>query len=123
MAWNNQWGNPMTQYGNQFNRMQNQDNNIMCVLVPSSASFDQVTIAPGQKMMVMSQTEPVFCIKVSDPMGFVTTKYCTFSEFDPNQQSQQKQSNFEQRLSRLEAIINGQSVNEHDGQTDPAVQH
>lgn len=101
-------------YCNNWN-MNRQDNTIMCVLVPSSANFDNVTISPNQKIFVMSQSEPVFAIKCADAMGFVNTKYCRFEEFDPKATAQQQQMSIEQRLSRLEDIINGKSANEYDG--------
>ncbi len=89
------------------NPYRQQENNISCILVPSSANFDQVTIAPGQKVMVMSQSEPLFAMKSADQMGFVSTRYCSFSEYDPAAATQQKESDFEARLRRLEEIVNG----------------
>lgn len=111
-------------YGNNWNQMQyggysqfqrQNDNNIPCILVPNSSNFDNVTIGANQKIIVMSQSEPLFAFKTADGMGFVTTRYCSFAEYDPKANAQQQQNSIEQRLSRLEAIINGKSANEYDG--------
>lgn len=98
-----------------YNQFQRNDNSIPCILVPSSAQFDNVTIGANQKIIVMSQSEPLFAFKTADSMGFVNTRYCNFSEYDPKANAQQQQASIEQRLTRLEDIINGKSVNGYDG--------
>lgn len=113
MSYGNPWGSQNYGGYNQF--QQRNDNSIPCILVPSSAQFDNVTIGANQKIIVMSQSEPLFAFKTSDGMGFVTTRYCSFNEYDPKANAQQQQASFEQRLTRLEEIINGQSFNGHDG--------
>lgn len=115
----NNWNQP--QYGyNQFQRQN--DNSIPCILVPSSAQFDNVTIGANQKIIVMSQSEPLFAFKTADSMGFVNTRYCNFNEYDPKETAQQQQASIEQRLSRLEELVNGKSVNGYDGKYEQPVE-
>lgn len=109
MAFQN-YGGYMNQY------QQSQQAQIMCVLVPSSAQFNNVTLAPNQKMMVMSQTEPLFQIMTADAMGFVNSKIYSFSDY-----VSKSEASIEERLTRLEGILYGQSNNANVGKYESAV--
>ena len=119
MAWNNPWmqqpgyqqpyGSQPTQ-GNPYRQQTNMD----WIRVPNIGDIDQVTVQPGQTAWVMAQNTNVFAVRSADQMGIINTRYFQFSEFDPRGADQQKQaewelkqSNFEQRLARLEAIFDG----------------
>ena len=119
MAWNNPWmqqsgyqqpyGSQPTQ-GNPYRQQTNMD----WSRVPNLGDIDQVTVQPGQTAWVMAQNTNVFAVRSADQMGIINTRYFQFSEFDPRGADQQKQaewelkqSNFEQRLARLEAIFDG----------------
>lgn len=98
-------------YGNYMNQyQQTQQAQIMCILVPSSAQFNNVNLAPNQKLMVMSQTEPLFQIMTADAMGFVNSKTYSFSDYVAK-----PEASIEERLSRLEGILYGQSNNANVG--------
>lgn len=120
MAWNNPWmQQPGYQqpYGSQppqSNPYRPQQTNIDWIRVPNIVDIDQVTVQPGQTAWVMAQNTNVFAVRSADQMGIINTRYFQFSEFDPRGADQQKQaewelkqSNFEQRLARLEAIFDG----------------
>ena len=119
MAWNNPW---MQQPGYQqpygiqppVNPYRQQQTNMDWIRVPNLQDIDQVTVQPGQTAWVMAQNTNVFAVRSADQMGIINTRYFQFSEFDPRSADQQKQaewelkqSNFEQRLARLEAIFDG----------------
>lgn len=100
---------------------QGQMNSMDWIRVPNVPDVEQVSVQPGQTAWIMVQNNSVFAVRMADPMGMVTTKYFQFAEFDPRQADQQKQNSIEQRLSRLEAIVNG--TNEPaDGHFKPADQ-
>lgn len=99
-------------YMNQYQ----QQSQIMCVLVPSSAQFNNVNLAPNQKIMVMSQTEPLFQIMTADAMGFVNSKIYSFSDYVAK-----PEASIEERLSKLEGILYGQSNNANAGKYEPVV--
>lgn len=119
MAWNNPWmhqsgyqqpygGQPPQ--GNPYRQQPSMD----WIRVPNLQDIDQVTVQPGQTAWVMAQNTNVFAVRSADQMGITNTRYFQFSEFDPRGADQQKQaewelkqSNFEQRLARLEAIFDG----------------
>lgn len=120
MAWNNPWmQQPSYQqpYGGQppqGNPYRQQQTNMDWIRVPNLQDIDQVTVQPGQTAWVMAQNTNVFAVRSADQMGIINTRYFQFSEFDPRGADQQKQaewelkqSNFEQRLARLEAIFDG----------------
>lgn len=119
MAWNNPWmqqpgyqqpyGSQPLQ-GNPYRQQPSMD----WIRVPNLQDIDQVTVQPGQTAWVMAQNTNVFAVRSADQMGIINTRYFQFSEFDPRGADQQKQaewelkqSNFEQRLARLEAIFDG----------------
>ena len=119
MAWNNPWmqqpgyqqpyGSQPTQ-GNPYRQQPSMD----WIRVPNLQDIDQVTVQPGQTAWVMAQNTNIFAVRSADQMGIINTRYFQFSEFDPRGADQQKQaewelkqSNFEQRLARLEAIFDG----------------
>ena len=119
MSWNNPWmqqpgyqqpyGSQMPQ-GNPYRQQPSMD----WIRVPNLQDIDQVTVQPGQTAWVMAQNTNVFAVRSADQMGITNTRYFQFSEFDPRGADQQKQaewelkqSNFEQRLARLEAIFDG----------------
>ena len=119
MAWNNPWmqqpgyqqpyGSQPPQ-GNPYRQQPSMD----WIRVPNLQDIDQVTVQPGQTAWVMAQNTNVFAVRSADQMGIINTRYFQFSEFDPRGADQQKQaewemkqSNFEQRLARLEAIFDG----------------
>lgn len=119
MAWNNPWlqqpgyqqpyGSQPPQ-GNPYRQQPSMD----WIRVPNLQDIDQVTVQPGQTAWVMAQNTNVFAVRSADQMGITNTRYFQFSEFDPRGADQQKQaewelkqSNFEQRLARLEAIFDG----------------
>lgn len=62
---------------------------------------------PGQTSWVMTQNANVFAVRSADQMGITNTRYFQFSEFDPRQADQQHRASIEERLSRLEALVNG----------------
>ena len=120
MAWNNPWmQQPGYQqpYGGQppqGNPYRQQQTNLAWMRVPNLQDLDQVTVQPGQTAWVMAQNTNVFAVRSADQMGIINTRYFQFSEFDPRGADQQKQAewelkqtNFEQRLARLEAIFDG----------------
>lgn len=120
MAWNNPWMQPpgyQQTYGSQptqGNPYRQQQANMDWIRVPNLQDIDQVTVQPGQTAWVMAQNTNVFAVRSADQMGIISTRYFQFSEFDPRGADQQKQaewelkqSNFEQRLARLEAIFDG----------------
>lgn len=119
MAWNNPWmQQPGYQqpYGSQppQGNPYRQQTNMDWIRVPNLQDIDQVTVQPGQTAWVMAQNTNVFAVRSADQMGITNTRYFQFSEFDPRGADQQKQvewelkqSNFEQRLARLEAIFDG----------------
>lgn len=120
MSWNNPWmQQPGYQqpYGSQppqGNPYRPQQTNMDWIRVPNIGDIDQVTVQPGQTAWVMAQNTNVFAVRSADQMGIISTRYFQFSEFDPRGADQQKQaewelkqSNFEQRLARLEAIFDG----------------
>ena len=120
MAWNNPWmQQPGYQqpYGSQppqVSPYRQQQTNMDWIRVPNLQDIDQVTVQPGQTAWVMAQNTNVFAVRSADQMGIINTRYFQFSEFDPRGADQQKQaewelkqSNFEQRLARLEAIFDG----------------
>ena len=112
MAWNNPWmqqpyGSQPPQ-GNPYRQQPSMD----WIRVPNLQDIDQVTVQPGQTAWVMAQNTNVFAVRSADQMGIINTRYFQFSEFDPRSEDQQKQaewalkqSNFEERLARLEAIF------------------
>lgn len=119
MSWNNPWmqqpgyqqpyGSQPPQ-GNPYRQQPSMD----WIRVPNLQDIDQVTVQPGQTAWVMAQNTNVFAVRSADQMGIISTRYFQFSEFDPRGADQQKQaelelkqSNFEQRLARLEAIFDG----------------
>ena len=119
MAWNNPWmqqpgyqqpyGSQPPQ-GNPYRQQPSMD----WIRVPNLQDIDQVTVQPGQTAWVMAQNTNVFAVRSADQMGIINTRYFQFSEFDPRGADQQKQAewelkqtNFEQRLARLEAIFDG----------------
>ena len=119
MAWNNPWlQQPAYQqpYGSQppQGNPYRQQPSMDWIRVPNLQDIDQVTVQPGQTAWVMAQNTNVFAVRSADQMGIISTRYFQFAEFDPRAADQQKQaewelkqSNFEQRLARLEAIFDG----------------
>lgn len=120
MAWNNPWMQQtgyQQPYGGQPTQgspYRPQQTNMDWIRVPNLQDIDQVTVQPGQTAWVMAQNTNVFAVRSADQMGIINTRYFQFSEFDPRSADQQKQaewelkqSNFEQRLARLEAIFDG----------------
>ena len=114
MAWQNgQWNQPMGigqgqmyPQQNQF-RQPNQQSSMDWIRVPNVGDVEQVSVMPGQTAWVMAQNANVFAVRSADQMGITSTRYFQFSEFDPRQADLQKQASFEERLSRLEAMVNG----------------
>ena len=95
---------------NGYQYQQPQQTQIMCILVPSSAQFNNINLAPNQKMMVMSQTEPLFQIMTADAMGFVNSKVYSFSDYVAK-----PEASIEERLAKIEGILYGQSDNGNVG--------
>ena len=110
MAWNSQWNQP-NGYGfqqqNQYRQQPMQQASMDWIRVPNVADVDQVSVMPGQTAWVMTQNANVFAVRSADQMGITNTRYFQFSEFDPRQADQQHRASIEERLSRLEAMVNG----------------
>lgn len=118
MAWQpNQWGQPQMGYGyGQMGGYQQpqprQQNNVDWIRVPNVQDIDQVTVQAGQTAWIMTQNANVFAVRMADNMGIVSTRYFRFEQWDPSAAESQRQASIEDRLSRLEALVNGQqSVN------------
>lgn len=118
MAWQpNQWGQPQMGYGyGQIGGYQQpqprQQNNVDWIRVPNVQDIDQVTVQAGQTAWIMAQNANVFAVRMADNMGIVSTRYFRFEQWDPSAAESQRQASIEDRLSRLEALVNGQqSVN------------
>lgn len=117
MAWqnnSNQWNQPMGNIPyNPFPPQQQQQNQFRpqasmdWIRVPNVSDVDQVSVMPGQTAWIMAQNTNVFAVRSADQMGIINTRYFQFSEFDPRQADQQKQASIEERLSRLEALVDG----------------
>lgn len=117
MAWNSQWNQP-NGYGfqqqNQYRQQPMQQASMDWIRVPNVADVDQVSVMPGQTAWVMTQNANVFAVRSADQMGITNTRYFQFSEFDPRQADQQHRASIEERLNRLEALVNGnESTNGH----------
>lgn len=110
MALYNQWNQP-NGYGfqqqNQYRQQPVQQTSMDWIRVPNVADVDQVSVMPGQTAWVMTQNTNVFAVRSADQMGITNTRYFQFSEFDPRQADQQQKASIEERLSRLEALVNG----------------
>lgn len=110
MAWNSQWNQP-NGYGfqqqNQYRQQPMQQASMDWIRVPNVADVEQVSVMPGQTSWVMTQNANVFAVRSADQMGITNTRYFQFSEFDPRQADQQHRASIEERLSRLEALVNG----------------
>lgn len=120
MAWNNgqnQWGQQPYNYGQPYGGyqpMRQQNSNLEWIRVPNVGDVGQVSVQAGQTAWIMTQNDNVFAVRTADNMGIVSTRFFRFSEFDPSAADQQRQASIEERLSRLEAVINGQqSFNGH----------
>ena len=120
MNWNqNQWQQPQAGcgYGNTGMyqpSMGRQQSNMEWIRVPNVQDVEQVTVQAGQTAWIMAQNANVFAVRMADPMGIVSTKYFRFDAWDPAAAESQRQASIEERLSRLEAVINGQqSFNGH----------
>lgn len=82
--------------------------------MPNVQDVEQVTVQAGQTAWIMAQNANVFAVRMADQMGIVTTRYFRFESWDPAAAESQRQASIEDRLSRLEAVINGQqSFNGH----------
>lgn len=117
MAWQqNQWGQPQMGYGyGQMGGYQQpqprQQSNVDWIRVPNVQDIDQVTVQAGQTAWIMAQNANVFAVRMADAMG-ITTRYFRFDAWDPAAAENRRQASIEDRLSRLEALVNGaQSVN------------
>lgn len=117
-AWQpNQWGQPQPGYGyGQMGGYQppqpRQQSNVDWIRVPNVQDIDQVTVQAGQTAWIMAQNANVFAVRMADQMGIVTTRYFRFESWDPAAAESQRQASIEDRLSRLEAMVNGaQSAN------------
>lgn len=120
MAWNNgqnQWGQQPYNYGQPYGGyqpMRQQGSNLEWIRVPNVQDVEQVTVQAGQTAWIMAQNANVFAVRMADQMGIVTTRYFRFESWDPAAAESQRQASIEDRLSRLEAVINGQqSFNGH----------
>lgn len=121
MNWNqNQWQQPQGGYGygNQGGYQpsigRQQQSNVEWIRVPNVQDVEQVTVQAGQTAWIMAQNANVFAVRMADQMGIVTTRYFRFESWDPAAAESQRQASIEDRLSRLEAVINGQqSFNGH----------
>lgn len=121
MNWNqNQWQQPQAGYGYgnpggyQSPMGRQQQSNVEWIRVPNVQDVEQVTVQAGQTAWIMAQNTNVFAVRMADPMGIVSTKYFRFEAWDPAAAESQRQASIEERLSRLEAVINGQqSFNGH----------
>lgn len=120
MAWNNgqnQWGQQPYNYGQTYGGyqpMRQQNSNLEWIRVPNVQDVEQVTVQAGQTAWIMAQNANVFAVRMADQMGIVTTRYFRFESWDPAAAESQRQASIEERLSRLEAVINGQqSFNGH----------
>lgn len=121
MNWNqNQWQQPQVGYGYgnqggyQPSMGRQQQSNVEWIRVPNVQDVEQVTVQAGQTAWIMAQNTNVFAVRIADPMGIVSTKYFRFEAWDPAAAESQRQASIEERLSRLEAVINGQqSFNGH----------
>lgn len=109
MAWqNNQWGYQQPNNYQQPQQFRPQQASMDWIRVPNVADVEQVTVMPGQTAWVMTQNSNVFAVRAADQMGIINTRYFQFSEFDPRQADRQQQASLEERISRLEALVNGQ---------------
>lgn len=115
MSWNanqNQWGQQPYNVGQQYMGyapMRAQNTNLDCIRVPNVSDVGQVSVLPGQTMWIMVQNDNVFAVR-----SIVSTRFFRFAEFDPFAAADQRQASIEERLTRLEEIINGQqSFNGH----------
>lgn len=109
MAWqNNQWGYQQPNNYQQPQQFRPQQASMDWIRVPNVADVEQVTVMPGQTAWVMTQNANVFAVRAADQMGIINTRYFQFSEFDPRQADRQQQASLEERISRLEALVNGQ---------------
>ena len=120
MAWNNgqnQWGQQPYNYGQPYGGyqpMRQQNSNLEWIRVPNVQDVEQVTVQAGQTAWIMAQNANVFAVRMADQMGIVTTRYFRFESWAPAAAESQRQASIEERLSRLEAVINGQqSFNGH----------
>lgn len=112
-----QWAQPQVGYG--YGPMggyqppqPRQQSNVDWIRVPNIQDIDQVTVQAGQTAWIMAQNANVFAVRIADQMGIVTTRYFRFDAWDPAAAESQRQASIEDRLSRLEALVNGsQSVN------------
>ena len=75
--------------------------------MPNVQDVEQITVQAGQTAWIMAQNTNVFAVRMADPMGIVSTKYFRFEAWDPAAAESQRQASIEERLSRLEAVING----------------
>ena len=114
MNWNqNQWQQPQGGYGYgnqggyQPSMGRQQQSNVEWIRVPNVQDVEQVTVQAGQTAWIMAQNTNVFSVRMADPMGIVSTKYFRFEAWDPAAAESQRQASIEERLSRLEAVING----------------
>lgn len=113
MAWQqNQWGQPQPGYGygqmGGYSQPQSrQQTNVDWIRVPNVQDVEQVTVQAGQTAWIMAQNTSVFAVRMADNMGIVTTKYFRFDAWDPAAAETQRQASIEERLSRLEAMVNG----------------
>ena len=114
MNWNqNQWQQPQGGYGYgnqggyQPSMGRQQQSNVEWIRVPNVQDVEQVTVQAGQTAWIMAQNTNVFAVRMADPMGIVSTKYFRFEAWDPAAAESQRQASIEERLSRLEAVING----------------
>ena len=109
MAWqNNQWGYQQPNNYQQPQQFRPQQASMDWIRVPNVTDVEQVTVMPGQTAWVMTQNANVFAVRAADQMGIINTRYFQFSEFDPRQADRQQQASLEERISRLEALVNGQ---------------
>lgn len=113
MSWNasqNQWGQQPYNIGQQYMGyapMRAQNTNLDWIRVSNVSDVGQVSVQPGQTMWIMVQNDNVFAVRSADNMGIVSTRFFRFAEFDPSAAADQRQASIEERLTRLEEIING----------------
>lgn len=113
MAWQqNQWGQPQPGYGygpmgGYAQPQPRQQTNVDWIRVPNVQDIEQVTVQAGQTAWIMTQNANVFAVRMADNMGIVSTRYFRFDAWDPAAAEIQRQASIEDRLSRLEAMVNG----------------
>lgn len=114
-------------YNNMLNQQQQplynqpQQNNIMgaqrqqVVRVNGKNGADTYQLPPNSSILLLDQTAPIVWLKMTDGAGYPTVTPYDITPHQTEQQIQQVDlTNIEQRLTKLEDIINGQLKQQSD---------